>query len=738
MNRHLSAKLAALAVLVTVAAAWLWAHEGHAPLPTSGATVDAARGLVMLSPEARAGLGVQTAEARLVEMEARLSVPAVVVVPWQRHAHATARVGGKIAAIHVHPGQTVEAGTVLAEVQSLELDQLQLELRAAQTEQRLAAENLRQLEEAGREGAVSAQTLQDARSRQRETTNALEIARRKLLALDVAAADVERLLRDPKAAPIVTLPVKALIGGAITHADTRVGQVIEPSNHLFGINDLSTVWLQLDILERDLSRVARGQPVTVRWEGTAPTQGTVQRVGIGLDPLTRNGIAWVEVKNSAASPLLPGMIGQAEVATGAVQATAVPQSALVRQGAESYVFVREGPGQYTRQNVVVGRRQGDLVEIVQGALVPGDQVLTAGSHELASFFGMGSLRPSKEAERAMGLKEGKPQRRPVADVVTLTGQLELPPDRRAMVSTRLAGSVQRILVDRNQEVKAGEVIAEVMSLELQDLQLELLRSHLHLELLEQTMRNLKPLADQGSPAVNRRLLRETESAAQSARQRRDGLHRKLETVGLSAKQVQDVLEKRAFVAALPVRASMAGSIVGARATLGQAVKVDDPLFEIHDLSRPPLVLGHATQAQMRDVRIGQPVRVVLAGEGPPLNATVRRSGQLIEGPDRALSVWAELQPGQHEVPLRHGMLARLTLTAAVSPPVLTVPVTAILAEGTRTYVFIRQNDGTFRRAAVEAGRRDDEVVEIVRGLEEQDTIAVAGVAGLQTAYASIR
>src|SRR5581483_6609142 len=61
-KRPAAAVLSALGMLLTAAASWLWAHEGHAPLPTKGAQVDVVKGRVTLSSEARDTLGVQTAE----------------------------------------------------------------------------------------------------------------------------------------------------------------------------------------------------------------------------------------------------------------------------------------------------------------------------------------------------------------------------------------------------------------------------------------------------------------------------------------------------------------------------------------------------------------------------------------------------------------------------------------------------------------------------------------------------
>src|SRR5581483_5034568 len=106
-KRHAVAALSALVILLTAAATWLWAHAGHAPLPTKGAQVDVAKGQVILSGEARDTLGVQTAEVGPRAIEESIFAYATLMTPWLQHAYVSARLSGRIDKLHVQPGQTV-------------------------------------------------------------------------------------------------------------------------------------------------------------------------------------------------------------------------------------------------------------------------------------------------------------------------------------------------------------------------------------------------------------------------------------------------------------------------------------------------------------------------------------------------------------------------------------------------------------------------------------------------------
>jgi multidrug efflux pump subunit AcrA (membrane-fusion protein) len=438
----------------------------------------------------------------------------------------------------------------------------------------------------------------------------------------------------------------------------------------------------------------------------------------------------------------------------------VPAAAVLHDGAERFVLVEEGPGQYVRQNVVTGRQARGLVEVRDGQVVPGDRVVTVGGHELAALFGRDVLRLSPQAARNIGLRVEPARRRPVAEVLQLSGAVELPPQRRALAFARLPGTIRQILVDRDQTVRAGDVLAEAISPDFQDLQLALLRSHLQSELLGRRLQKVRAVIG----ALPERTLRETESDYRAAQLRRDSYWRKLEAVGLTREEIREVLDRRRPVETLPVRAPIGGAVVGLQATLGHLVEANHPVFEIHDLGRR-LVRGYVSERQLAAVRVGQTARVrLLADPAEEATGIVIRSGQTVGADDRSLSVWVELgeelQPASRLLPAlgagdpltlaawAHlpgppprwlpGMLTRLTLVVSEPGPTLAVPRGAVLREGTRAFLFLRRADSTFERRPVVIGRGDDRFVAVTAGLEEGEEVAVSGVAGLQTAYATIR
>jgi RND family efflux transporter MFP subunit len=730
------ASLALVAVL-TVAVTWLWAHEGHQALPSRGVAVDVEHGALTLSPEVHTALGVQTAEVETRALDERIHAPARVASPWQAHAYATTRVGGKVVRVHVRPGESVQKGQVLAEVESLELETLQLEYRNALEDLRLAEENLRPLEVALQHGSVSSQAVYEARGRQRDSLNSVTLTGRKLLLLGLEPTLLDGL-RSPSVSPLRTLVVRSPLAGVVLHADVQPGQVVEPTQHLFEVVDPTQLWIEVEVLARDLSRIEIGQALVVRWP--APSQptfrGGIEGKGRALHPETRTGVVWTTARPENNVRLLPGLQGQAEVVLPALRPTPViPAGAVLHEGAERAVLVQVGPRQFERKSVVLGRTAEGWVEVAGGAVYPGDRVMTTGSHELATFLPATVLRLSPEGVRQSGVRVEPVGNHPIEDVVSLTGTVELPPARRAVVGAPLSGTLQRILVPRDQAVRKGEPIAEVAGLEFQNLQLELLRSQLQLTLLEQTLEPLRSLTASGSPALSARYLREVESSTRAARLKRESLRGKFRTLGLGEEQVRNLLDRQQIVDTLPVRAPIDGVLVRFQGALGQVIKAEEPLFEIHDSSGAE-VRAWAAERESDRVRIGQGARVRLAEGGTTLDGVVARIEPVVASGDRSLALWIEVKGLPAKLP--QGTLARVALVTGESPPVLAVPREAVLSEGSRRYVFVRQNDGRFERRAVEVGRNDDRYVAVSAGLTPNENVAVQGVAELETGYAGLK
>lgn len=732
MRRTAFAAFGTLAVLSLA----VIAHEGHQPLPTRGVQVDLKQGRIILARSARDLIDVQTADVTQQVSERRLRGYATTEAPWTGYAVVTSRLPGRIVSLSVRPGDAVAAGQVLAEMESLELQTLQLDYRQAVSEIQLSDAILKGLEPAAQAGSVPGQRLLEAQITHQQNLNALSVLKSKAVAMRV---DESRLAND-SGVPL-TLPIVSPIRGVVVHSDLTVGKVVEPTEHLMDVVDPSSVRVRIGIVEEQWNRVANGQSVQLTFPGL-PGQtldGTITRQSVMLDTATQQGVVWATLSDVVAQSLLrPGMNGQATVrVTGGAPSLSVPSTAVRSDGAERYVLVAEAEtkngSEYQKVSVVIGNRSADRAEILAGRLLPGDRVVTTGGHELSSVFFSESLRITDETARAIGLRVDPFGSRGVDRVRTVDAVVELPPDRRVVAATQLGGVLQNIVVDQGDKVETGDVLAEVASLELRDLQLELWRAALDRQLWRETLERRRIAED----AVSRRLVLESEGRVRSLETQVAAFTDKLLSLGISESQIQALMEHGTVVDALPVRAPRAGYVADFSQVLGQVVRADDRLFEIHDPSQIA-VRSFISERDAALVSLSQPARVrVAAFPNESLTGKVARIGPVLAADSRVLEAWIELD-AVPSVRLLHNMRARVALVLENGQPVPALPLSAVIRDGLQSFVFVQKSDGSFERRRVYPGDADDQHVVIQSGLTDGESIATSGVEELQTAFAAVR
>lgn len=358
------------------------AGDSHAAVGDSTGAVDpgAPRGatadvlIVHDSDLLSMGLASAAVERRAFHHEIRTT--ASVEFDLERVVDQTVRVGGWLERVNAYPQDRVRAGDTLALVYS--------------PDYLVAQSNLLQ----ARRQADAARAAGDSADL-RTAAALVESSRQRLRLLGASERAVTRLLETGVTEP--ALAVVAPLSGTVAESDATRGAAVSPGDRLFRIADLSTVWLRIDLYERDLGYVHAGDRVTISVNAYpgANFHGRVTRIGGVLDTATRT----VRARAAVANPdgrLKPGMFVTAIVqSTGSAGvAAAVPEAAVQQVGDDAMAFVRMGPGRYAVRHVVLGTREGGFFEVRSGVTV-GEQVVTRGSFILKAELTKGSLEPDE-------------------------------------------------------------------------------------------------------------------------------------------------------------------------------------------------------------------------------------------------------------------------------------------------------------------------------------------------------
>jgi cobalt-zinc-cadmium efflux system membrane fusion protein len=184
--------------------------------------------------------------------------------------------------------------------------------------------------------------------------------------------------------------VRTLIGGIVIEKHVTLGEAVDRGRDAFTIADLSTVWVDLAVHQRDLDAVRAGRRVEVL-VGHEPSgdDATIDYVTPILEEATRTATARVVLPN-ARGRWRPGMFVNARVyLEETTVAVAVPPTALHRRDGALVVFVEEADGLVPRE-VHVGREGEELVEILEG-LDAGESYVVRGGFTLKAELEKGSF-----------------------------------------------------------------------------------------------------------------------------------------------------------------------------------------------------------------------------------------------------------------------------------------------------------------------------------------------------------
>jgi membrane fusion protein, copper/silver efflux system len=301
--------------------------------------------LVTIDPAMRQSLGVRTAVVERGDLWRLINTVGYVAFDERKLSHLHLRTEGWIETLNVKSdGERVKKGDVLFELYSRELVNAQEEYLQA------IRGNNDYLEQASRE---------------------------RLEALGMSKPQINQVKQNRRVYQKVR--ILASQDGIIDSLNVREGMYVRPDTEVLTLADLSSIWLLVDIFERQADWVAVGQPAEVRL-GYLPGQlwaGEVEFVYPTIDPMTRTLQARLRFDNLDEA-LKPDMYANVRIYAGPTYAVLnIPREALIKTGDSQRVIVALGDGKFKAQEVNAGIESGDFVEIISG-LEEGDLVVTSG------------------------------------------------------------------------------------------------------------------------------------------------------------------------------------------------------------------------------------------------------------------------------------------------------------------------------------------------------------------------
>ncbi len=285
-----------------------------------------------------------------------LKLAGEIALNADRSVQVSPRMAGVVESVHANAGDRVNKGQLLAVISSQALAGERGELRAAQQRLELARSVFQREQKLWQEKISAEQDYQQARAAMNEAQIAVQAARQKLAAIGVQG-DAGQMARHE---------IRAPIAGVVTDKQIAVGASLAADAAVFVVSDLSTVWAEVTVGERDLAIIRTGQSATVMANSSeARATGPVSYISALVGEQTRAAKARVVLPNPDGS-WRPGAPVRVEVVAAEVT---VPVAVL----AEAIQTVRDEPAvfgsygdQFEARPIKLGRSDGEHVEVLEG------------------------------------------------------------------------------------------------------------------------------------------------------------------------------------------------------------------------------------------------------------------------------------------------------------------------------------------------------------------------------------
>lgn len=340
--------------------------------------------VLALSPEQLKTSGLTTATVMSGMNSTRIKLTGILTAN-QRKSHRIAPVvEGMVTELHVVTHDRVRKGQVLARLRSDTLGQAQADYLEALARFQLTGSEKTRIEGLSRDGIVAESRLLKVNSEYKSARANLEQRRRLLSLAGLSDKQVKALQEKPTL--LAEFDLTSPIDGIVSVASIESGQLLAVGEAAFHVDDLSSLWLEVQIPVASLPLVVVGAEALIQVQSSPdrPFHGELQSLGAEVNSQSQTLTGRIVVQNPEAM-LYPGMYAEVTLSGIAIQSLMVPASAVFRIGDQAYVFLALGAGRFESTLVGIGTEADDLIPILSGLDI-GATIVTSGVAELKSHW----------------------------------------------------------------------------------------------------------------------------------------------------------------------------------------------------------------------------------------------------------------------------------------------------------------------------------------------------------------
>jgi len=361
-------------------------HSGHN---------DEQENVVHIEEENIEKFGIEVREAGPGELSLHIEMPGEITADPDRLVHIVPRISGVAREVNVSLGDFVRRDQLLAVLESRELSDLKSTFLVAREQASLTEATFKREERLYQQHISSEREYLEAKNEVSKARIEFEAAGQKLHALGLSE-DYLNNLQFHQGSPFGLYQISSPISGTVVEKHLSLGEALEPDAEIFTVVDLSSVWVNLTVYQKDLPFVQLGQAVDISIKQSGMSrQGTIAYISPVVSEKTRAATARVVLPNPDGL-WRPGLFVEARVTALQLQVPVlIEKKALATVDGNTVVFVKTGESFGLRQ-VAVGRENDTSAEITSG-LEPGEQYVSKGAFTLKSQLEKASFEDGGDA-----------------------------------------------------------------------------------------------------------------------------------------------------------------------------------------------------------------------------------------------------------------------------------------------------------------------------------------------------
>ena len=309
------------------------------------------------------------------ELSSLIKVNGKIDVPPQNMVSVSMPLGGYLKTTKLLPGMHLAKGEIIATMEDLQYIQLQQEYLIVKSKLQFAETEFNRQKELNQSKAISDKVFQQTQMDYNSEKISLSALAEKLKLINI----IPQQLTESNLSKSVN--IYSPIEGFVSKVNVNIGKYVNPADVLFELVNTSDIHLNLKVFEKDLEKLSIGQKVIAN-TNLSDKKHICEIILISQD-ISDDGTAEVHCHfKNYDKTLLPGMYMNAEIEINNTNSFVLPEDAVVAFEGKEYIFISINKNEFILKRVETGKKENNLVEILNGKLFEKKQIVTKGAYTL--------------------------------------------------------------------------------------------------------------------------------------------------------------------------------------------------------------------------------------------------------------------------------------------------------------------------------------------------------------------